>query len=85
MMAESVSCLLWVPIDVIKERQQVMSVFNTYNYRNSADALRQILAKEGVRGIYRAYGATILTFGPFTGVSMALYDKLKYWLKVDTK
>lgn len=77
--AEIISCCLWVPIDVIKERQQVMTVLKTYHYRNSLDAIRQISAQEGVISLYRAYGATILSFGPFTGLNMATYDKLKQW------
>ena len=27
--------------------------------------------------LYRAYGATILSFGPFTGIHLAFYDKFK--------
>lgn len=82
-MAEVVSCVLWVPIDVLKERMQVMSLLKTYEYRNTFDAIKQISNKEGLRSLYRAYGATILSFGPFTGISMATYDKLKYWLVPD--
>ena len=77
--AEICSCVLWVPIDVIKERQQVMTLLKTYHYSSSIDAIRQIHATEGIPALYRAYGATILTFGPFTGISLALYDKLKQW------
>src|SRR3990167_6841781 len=83
MVAETVSCVLWVPIDVVKERQQVMTLLKTYNYRNTLDAMRQISEREGLRSLYRAYGATILSFGPFTGISMATYDKLKDWLVKD--
>lgn len=84
-MAEVVACLLFVPIDVIKERQQVMTLMKSYNYKNSIDAIRQIAKQEGVTSLYRAYGATILSFGPFTGISIALYDKLKYWFGYDER
>ena len=79
MIAEVLSCVLWVPIDVIKERQQVMTLLKTYYYNSSFDAIRQIRATEGIPALYRAYGATILSFGPLTGISLALYDKLKVW------
>jgi len=64
---------------VIKERQQVMSYFKTYHYSSTLDAIRQIRATEGLLALYRAYGATILSYAPFSGISLALYDKLKYW------
>ena len=77
MIAECVSCVLWVPIDVVKERLQIQSVFKTYNYKNSVDAVSQIYKKEGLRNLYKAYGATVMSFGPFTGINLTLYDKFK--------
>lgn len=77
MSAEAVSCLLWLPIDIVKERQQVQSIIKVYNYKNSVDAIRQILDREGIIGLYRAYGATILSFGPMLGINLMLYEKLK--------
>lgn len=84
-LAEVISCVVWVPIDVIKERQQVMTLMNSYKYKNSIDAVRQIARQEGIGSLYRAYGATILAFGPFTGISIALYDKLKFWFGFEDK
>lgn len=54
--------MLWVPIDVVKERMQVQklaprSVTVTDaaagNYRSTMHALRSIGATEGIRGIYK--------------------------------
>ncbi len=81
--AEVVSCVLWVPIEVVKERLQVMSTLNTYHYKGNRDAIQQILKTEGVRSMYRGYGATILAFGPFAGISLATYDKLKFMCGFD--
>lgn len=75
--AEAVSCVLWLPIDVIKERLQVQSDIKTYQYANSIDALRQITKKEGIIGLYRAYGATVFAFGPFIGTNLMMYEKAK--------
>ena len=72
--AEVVSCVLWVPIDVIKERLQVQNDLKLYNYKGSIDAVRQITKGEGYFGLYRAYGATILSFGPFIGINLMLYE-----------
>jgi hypothetical protein len=32
---------------------------------------------EGLRGIYKGYGATIASFGPFSAIYLSLYDTLK--------
>jgi len=38
---------------------------------------------EGLRGIYKAYAATVLSFGPFSALYFMFYEKLKvycsYW------
>lgn len=77
-MAEVFSCILWVPIDVIKERMQVQSVINPeYRYKSMSDAFVKMLRNEGFNGLYRAYGATILSFGPFSALYLMIYEQLK--------
>lgn len=78
MFAEFVSCAIFVPIDVIKERLQVQSNLNIYNYKGGADAFKIIMRTEGIRGIYKAYGATVASFGPFSALYFALYEKFKF-------
>ena len=79
--AEGISCLLWVPIDVIKERLQVQDEVKTYKYKNSLDAITSIIRSESYMSLYRAYGATIVAFGPFIGINMMTYEKLKEYFK----
>ena len=38
MFAETISCLIFVPVDVIKERRQVQNDLKTYAYRSDLDA-----------------------------------------------
>jgi len=38
--AEAVACILFVPIDVIKERRQVQSNLNLYKYSSDFDAVK---------------------------------------------
>ena len=49
----------------------------TFKYKNDLDAIRQILRSEGTRGLYRAYGATVMSFGPFSALYFLFYEKLK--------
>lgn len=78
MLAEAVSCVLWVPIDVVKERMQVQtkSTRQPVYYRNTAHAMRTIMKTEGLRGLYKGYVATLLSFGPFSALYFMLYEKV---------
>lgn len=72
------ACLIYVPVDVIKERLQVQQAGQgSMNYRGGADALVKIARTEGIGGIYRGYGATLLSFGPFSALYFMFYEKLK--------
>ena len=75
--AETVSCILWVPIDVVKERLQVQNELKIQNYKNPIDAVRQIMQRESVFGLYKSQGATILSFGPFSGIMFIVIELLK--------
>ncbi|KAH9131122.1 hypothetical protein AeNC1_019759 [Aphanomyces euteiches] len=76
-MAEAVSCVIWVPIDVIKERMQVQSKSKgAFYYKNTIDAATTIVRTEGLRGMYRGYGATLWSFGPFSAFFFLFYEKV---------
>lgn len=77
MFAEAVACALFVPVDVIKERRQVQADLGKYHYKSDLDAIKQIKATEGIRGLYRAYGATVLSFGPFSALYFTFYENIK--------
>lgn len=86
MFAEIISCLIFVPVDVIKERRQVQSKLKTYDYKNDIDALLQIYKTEKLRGIYRAYGATIMSFGPMSAFYFMFYEYFKgFFVKNDAQ
>ena len=93
MLAEAVTCIIYVPVDVVKERMQVQRrekslTSNTngsrpnnnpqlYQYKGSWDALQQIIRTEGMKGIYRGYGATLASFGPFSALYFVFYERCK--------
>ncbi|TPP44660.1 Mitochondrial carrier family protein [Leishmania donovani] len=77
--AETVSCVVWVPIDVAKERLQSQPPSLKGRYTSSLDALQRILANEGVRGLYKGYASTLSSFGPFSAVYFVFYE---YFTKV---
>ncbi|WFD24609.1 S-adenosylmethionine transporter [Malassezia equina] len=73
-MAEMAACMIRVPTEVVKSRQQT----SVYGRSSSAAALRQVIAEEGVRGLYRGYGSTIFREIPFTCIQFPLYEGLKH-------
>jgi hypothetical protein len=74
--AEAASCVLWVPIDVVKERLQVQSAAAPV-YRSGRHAVASILRAEGLPGLYRGYGATLASYGPFSALYFLFYEQLK--------
>ncbi|KEG05673.1 putative mitochondrial carrier protein [Trypanosoma grayi] len=74
--AETVSCAFWVPIDVTKERLQSQPPSQPGRYTGSWDALRTVTRYEGLRGLYKGYGSTLASFGPYSAVYFAFYEFL---------
>lgn len=73
--AETASCVVWVPIDVIKERMQVQHPGIDGRYRSSLDGIITCVRNESLRGLYKGYGSTIMSFGPFSAVYFATYEE----------
>ncbi|OQR97696.1 inorganic diphosphatase [Thraustotheca clavata] len=75
--AEAFSCVFWVPIDVIKERMQVQRVNQANAYKNVWHAFQTISRTEGLRGMYKGYGATMWSFGPYSALFFVSYEQNK--------
>ena len=74
LIAESVSCVFWVPIDVVKERLQVQGPDVKGRYQSSWDAVKSVAHREGLRGLYKGYFVTLSSFGPFSAIYFAAYE-----------
>ncbi|KAL4508498.1 hypothetical protein ABPG72_003802 [Tetrahymena utriculariae] len=75
--AELISCILWLPIDVLKQRLQVQTNLGIYQYKNSFDAFQKIVQSEGFFALYKGFGATLISFGTSVAIYFASYEKLK--------
>eukprot|EP00931_Biecheleriopsis_adriatica_P008555 TRINITY_DN109711_c0_g1_i1.p1 TRINITY_DN109711_c0_g1~~TRINITY_DN109711_c0_g1_i1.p1 ORF type:complete len:329 (+),score=52.99 TRINITY_DN109711_c0_g1_i1:26-988(+) len=91
--AEAVACLLFVPVDVIKERLQVQQATVACadspghapgrlasappRYAGSLDALRVISRTEGLLGLYKGYFATLASFGPMSALYFTFYEQAR--------
>jgi len=49
-------------------------------YSSTLDAIKTIARTEGFRGIYRGYGATLASFGPYSAFYLSGYDVCKKYL-----
>jgi hypothetical protein len=87
--AEAVACVIFVPLDVIKERMQVQGAISLARnsavskvakkeyYGSTLDAIQKISKQEGIYGFYKGYGASIISFGPFSAIYFAIYEGMK--------
>ncbi|XP_042511514.1 solute carrier family 25 member 44-like [Macadamia integrifolia] len=70
--------LVWTPIDVVSQRLMVQGSIGNPNtpckYRGGIDAFRKILNTDGLRGLYRGFGMSILTYAPSNAVWWASYS-----------
>jgi len=74
------SCVVFVPVDVIKERLQVQSQLGRTNYKGSMDALGTIVRHEGIIGLYKGFNATLLSFGPFSALYFLFYEEVSCYI-----
>eukprot|EP00850_Spirogloea_muscicola_P000510 SM000002S05590 [mRNA] locus=s2:1072655:1082887:- [translate_table: standard] len=63
--------LVRVPTEVVKQRMQ------TGQFNAATQAFKQILSKEGTRGLYAGYSSFLLRDLPFDALQFAVYEQLK--------
>lgn len=71
--------LVWTPIDVVSQRLMVQGDgspcgVGLRKYNGGIDAFRKIIRADGVRGLYRGFGISILTYAPSNAVWWASYS-----------
>ena len=75
--ASLVSQSVSVPFDVVAQHKMLP----TKHKRSALQTLRSIVSKEGVRGLWRGYGLSIMSNVPFTGLVWYSYDHLHAYLR----
>ncbi|KAF3781179.1 Solute carrier family 25 member 44 [Nymphaea thermarum] len=67
--------LVWTPVDVVSQRLMVQGGEGLKTqYKGGIDAFRTILCTCGLRGLYRGFGMSILTYAPSNAVWWASYS-----------
>ena len=73
------------PLDVVRRRMQLFGLSSTLpHYRNTWDAMRVIVQKEGVRGLYVGLSINYIKVAPAHAISFFTYEWVKKTLQVDS-
>ncbi|KAJ7568697.1 hypothetical protein O6H91_01G044400 [Diphasiastrum complanatum] len=67
--------LVWTPIDVVSQRLMVQGSDGSgkRKYHGGINALGSILRADGVKGLYRGFGMSVLTYAPSNALWWASY------------
>jgi hypothetical protein len=67
------ACIVRVPVEVVKQRRQTTALHLT-----AITVARRAVASEGLKGLYRGFGSTLLREVPFSIIQFSLWEALKY-------
>ncbi|XP_073057442.1 uncharacterized protein [Primulina eburnea] len=73
MMASLCSQAVFVPIDVVSQRLMVQGCSGHATYKGGLDVTRQVIKTDGIRGLYRGFGLSVMTYSPSSAVWWASY------------
>jgi solute carrier family 25 (mitochondrial thiamine pyrophosphate transporter), member 19 len=83
-LAGACGMIVAAPLDVVRTR--LVAQDNSKGYRNSTQGIRTIYRHEGVRGLFRGIGPSLLQVAPLTGAQFYFYnlfgDMLKQMLEM---
>ncbi|XP_017185203.3 uncharacterized protein LOC126610315 isoform X1 [Malus sylvestris] len=73
MTASLFSQAVFVPIDVISQRLMVQGYSGHAKYTGGMDVARKVIKLDGIRGLYRGFGLSVMTYSPSSAVWWASY------------
>lgn len=74
----ALSSIICAPLDLARTRMQVWGDISSSLQLSPTGVFKEIYEKEGVKGMFRGLGATLVTVPLFWGVYFPLYDHLKF-------
>ncbi|KAI9122818.1 hypothetical protein K1719_005707 [Acacia pycnantha] len=78
MFSNLVSCVYFVPLDVICQRLMVQGLPGTTYCSGPIDVVRKVMKAEGFRGIYRGFGLTAVTQSPASALWWGSYGAAQH-------
>ncbi|KAF9591556.1 hypothetical protein IFM89_004610 [Coptis chinensis] len=64
---------VFVPIDVVSQKLMVQGYSGYTKYNGGLDVARKIVKTDGIRGLYRGFGLSVMTYSPSSAVWWATY------------
>lgn len=64
---------VFVPIDVVSQKLMVQGYSGHVRYKGGLDVAQQIIKADGIRGLYRGFGLSVMTYSPSSAVWWASY------------
>ncbi|KAJ1435363.1 Mitochondrial carrier protein [Sesbania bispinosa] len=64
---------VFVPIDVVSQKLMVQGYSGHAQYSGGLDVARKVLRSDGIRGLYRGFGLSVVTYSPSSAVWWASY------------
>ncbi|CAL0300990.1 unnamed protein product [Lupinus luteus] len=80
MVSNLISCVYFVPLDVICQRLMVQGLPGTTNCRGPFDVVRKVVKAEGFRGLYRGFGLTAVYQSPASALWWGSYGTAQHIL-----
>ncbi|XP_077218382.1 uncharacterized protein LOC143852708 [Tasmannia lanceolata] len=78
MLSNIVSCVYYVPLDVVCQRLMAQGLPGMNTYNGPYDVVRKVVRAEGFRGLYRGFGVTILTHSPASALWWGAYGSAQH-------
>ncbi|KAF3456425.1 hypothetical protein FNV43_RR01075 [Rhamnella rubrinervis] len=73
-----VSCVYYVPLDVICQRLMVQGLPGTTFCNGPFDTMSKVIKVEGLRGLYRGFGLTAVTLSPASALWWGAYGAAQH-------
>ncbi|KAK4744569.1 hypothetical protein SAY87_010881 [Trapa incisa] len=78
MVSNLVSCIYYVPLDVVCQRLMVQGLPGTTICRGPVNVARKVIKVEGFRGMYRGFGLTAVTQSPASALWWGAYGSAQH-------
>ncbi|XP_040990699.1 solute carrier family 25 member 44-like [Juglans microcarpa x Juglans regia] len=80
MLSNLVSCIYYVPLEVVCQRLMVQGIPGTTVCNGPFDVVRKVIKAEGFRGLYRGFGLTAVTQSPASALWWGAYGAAQHMI-----
>ncbi|KAF5464844.1 hypothetical protein F2P56_014893 [Juglans regia] len=80
MLSNLVSCVYYVPLEVVCQRLMVQGIPGTTVCNGPFDVVRKVIKAEGFRGLYRGFGLTAVTQSPASALWWGAYGAAQHMI-----